>query len=177
MRYPRTIRITGESASSVRLLVLLLGQRHGFNRLPHLAAAGQSPDGELLIGDRALIKGQAPVDAQSLTITDLARQWFDLHRLPFVFARWVVRKDAPEAIKSAMANWLDEFKVREPLLVEQAVPEAARALDLAPEIIRRYFQVIRRSLDDRDICGQRLFLKQVEGLSRAPLFQKGQINV
>jgi chorismate dehydratase len=54
---PRTIRITGETASSVRLLYLLLGQCHGFDRLPHLAGDGQVPDGELLIGDRALVKG------------------------------------------------------------------------------------------------------------------------
>ena len=171
MHSPRTIRVTGESSSSVRLLYLLLGHAHGGSRLPHLVADGQVPDGELLIGDRALVKGQSAGDGQPLYITDLSRKWFDIHRLPFVFARWVVRKDAPEAIKSAIASWLDEFKAREPSLVEQAVPEAARTLDIAPAIIRRYFQVIRRSLDDRDICGQQQFLRQFERLVRTPLFR------
>ena len=171
MHAPRTIRVTGESASSVRLLYLLLGHAQGVSRLPHLAADDQIPDGELLIGDRALVKGQSADDGQPLYITDLSRKWFDIHRLPFVFARWVVRKDAPEVVKSAIISWLDEFKAREPSLVEQAVPEAARTLDIAPEIIRRYFQVIRQSLDDRDICGQQRFLRQFERLVRTPLFR------
>jgi predicted solute-binding protein len=171
MHAPRTIRVTGESASSVRLLYLLLGSLLGFSRLPHVAAAGQVPDGELLIGDRALVKGQTAGDAQSLIITDLSRKWVEIHRLPFVFARWVVRKDASERIKSALSDWLDAFKAREPLLVDQAVPQAAEALHLPPAVIRRYFQVIRRSLDDRDIRGQQLFLRQIEALGRSPLFQ------
>ena len=171
MHYPRTIRVTGESASSVRLLYLLLGNIHGFNRLPQIVADGRVPDGELLIGDRALVKGQTAGDAQPIFISDLSQKWFDIHRLPFVFARWVVRKDASEAIKSAMFEWLDEFRAREPSLVEQAVPEAAGTLNLPPEIIRRYFQVIRRSLDERDIRGQQLFFRQFEELGRSPLFQ------
>ena len=171
MRSPRTIRITGDSASSVRLLYLLLGQVHGFSCLPHIAADGQVPDGELLIGDRALIKGQKVGDSQPLFISDLSRQWFDIHRLPFVFARWVVRRDAPESIKSSISSWLDEFKAREPSLVEQAIPETAATLDIAPAIIRRYFQVIRRSLDERDILGQQLFFRQIEKLGQRPLFQ------
>jgi predicted solute-binding protein len=88
-------------------------------------------------------------DDQPLFITDLSRRWFDIHGLPFVFARWVVRKDASDVIKSAISDWLDEFKAREPSLVEQAVPEAAGTLNIAPAIIRRYFQLIRRSLDEQ----------------------------
>ncbi len=171
MHPPRTIRVTGESATSIRLLFLLLGQIHGFDRLPNIAADGHVPDGELLIGDRALVKGQAAGDARSLYMTDLSRKWFDIHRLPFVFARWVVRKDASEGIKSAIATWLDEFKTHEPSLVEKAVPEAARSLDIDPQIIRRYFQAIRRSLDERDICGQQLFSRQLQGVGREPFFQ------
>jgi chorismate dehydratase len=36
MHRPRTLRVTGETASSVRLLYLLLGQRHGFTGFPNL---------------------------------------------------------------------------------------------------------------------------------------------
>ena len=171
MHRPRTIRITGETASSVRLLYLLLGQCHGFDGLPHLAAGDQVPDGELLIGDRALVRGQAAGRTPSIYVTDLSRRWRDSHGLPFVFARWVVRKDAPGSVKAAMARWLDEFKAREASLVEQAVPAAAAAIDLAPDIVRRYFTVIRRCLDDRDIRGQERFLKDIERHGRSPLFR------
>jgi chorismate dehydratase len=171
MHYPRTIRLTGESASSVRLLYLLLKHIHGVSGLPCIADDGRVPDGELLIGDRALVKGHRAGDAQPPFITDLSRRWYDIHRLPFVFARWVVRKDASEMIKSTIFEWLAEFKAREPSLVEQAVPETAGSLDIAPDIIRRYFQVIRRSLDERDICGQQHFFKQFQEQGRNPLFQ------
>ena len=171
MHRPRTIRITGETASSVRLLYLLLGQCHGFDRLPHLAADDQVPDGELLIGDRALVRGQAVGRTQSIYVTDLSRRWRDIHGLPFVFARWVVRKDAPGSHKSAIARWLDEFKAREASLVEQAVPAAAAAIDLAPDIVRRYFTVIRRCLDDRDIRGQEHFFRAIERLGGSPVFR------
>ena len=171
MHGPRTIRVTGESATSVRLLYLLLRQIHGRKGLPHIAGDGQVPDGELLIGDRALVRGQAAGDGPPLYVTDLSRGWFDSHGLPFVFARWVVRKDASEVIKLTISAWLEEFKAREPSLVEQAVPEAAGTLDIAPAIVRRYFQAIRRSLDERDIRGQQLFFRQFEALGRPVLFQ------
>lgn len=171
MHRPRTIRVTGETASSVRLLYLLLGQHHGFDQLPCLVNDGQVPDGELLIGDKALKKGQAIGDAAPFYITDLSRRWHDIHRLPFVFARWVVRKDAPESIKLTIARWLDEFRMREPLLVEKAVPEAAATLGLAPGIVRRYFNVIRRCLDDRDARGQELYAEMIASHGRRPLFQ------
>jgi len=171
MHTPRTIRVTDESSTSVRLLYLLLRKIHGLKGLPHIAGDGQVPDGELLIGDRALVKSQAAREATSPYITDLSQQWFDSHRLPFVFARWVVRKDAANMIKSAMTTWLDEFKAREAALVDQAVTEAAGNLGIAPGIVRRYFQVIRRSLEERDLRGQRLFLRQIEELGRNPLFR------
>lgn len=171
MHHPRTIRVTAESASSVRLLYLLLRHRHGVNGLPRIAGDGCEPDGELLIGDSALVKGQMAVADRALYITDLSQRWFDIHRLPFVFARWVVRKDASGSIKSAVLAWLTEFKAREPSLVELAVPQAAKTLDIAPAIIRQYFQVIRRSLDERDLCGQAHFFKQFRQQGRSPLFQ------
>lgn len=174
MHHPTTIRVTAESASSVRLLYLLLRHDHGVDRLPHIAEEGRIADGELLIGDHALVKGQATLGAQPLFVTDLSQRWYDIHRLPFVFARWVVRKEASEVIKSAILAWLTEFKAREPSLVKQAVPEAAKTLNIAPAIIRRYFNVIRRSLDERDVFGQQYFLKLFKQQGRSPLFRSAR---
>ena len=171
MRAPRTVRITAETASSVRLLYLLLGHTHGFERLPRLAAEGQRPDGELLIGDRALINGQGPVGEPWTTITDLSSLWFQTQQLPFVFARWVVRSDAPDRVKSSLVDWLETFKASEPDLVERAVPAATHALGLAPAVVRRYFQVIRRCLDDDDIRGQERFCDLFARSARSPLFE------
>jgi predicted solute-binding protein len=163
------IRLTKESASSVRLLYLVLGYRNGFDNLPQPAAPGETANGELLIGDSALKRMRnrclndtdtsLPADA---FVTDLAGEWYGIHRLPFVFARWVVRKDAPTKARSALEAWLAEFRTRENELVQRAVPGAARCLGLSEGDIRLYFRVIRRSLDQSDMAGQALFLSEFE---------------
>ena len=174
MQAPRTLRVTSETASSVRLLYLLMGKTFGFDQLPHLAAQGEKPDGELLIGDRALIRGQAmQSDGEFSHVTDLSEKWLELNRLPFVFARWVVRKDAPSAVKTTIAQWLETFKEKEPTLVDKAVTPSAQVLGLPEDVVQRYFGVIRRCLDEEDIAGQQRFFQEIERVDRQPLFQTG----
>jgi predicted solute-binding protein len=162
------ILVTGESASSVRLLYLLLAYHHGVDDLPRLAVPDEPAEGELLIGDRALRRmlahrtiqaGSRPRD-EFVHATDLASAWFAQHKLPFVFARWVVRRDAPAQARAALESWLSEFKTREEELAGQAAPKAAVELELDPQTVQTYFHVIRRCLDETDSAGQELFLSE-----------------
>jgi chorismate dehydratase len=91
--------------------------------------------------------------------------------LPFVFARWVVRKDAPLGVKTTIAKWLETFKAEEPHLVDQAVAPSARTLGLPEDVVRRYFGVIRRCLDEEDIQGQQRFFQEIKRLDQNNLFQ------
>lgn len=169
MQAPRTLRLTTESATSVRLLYLLMGTTLGFERLPVLAADGQQPDAHLLIGDRALVEN---VSAKVWPYkTDLSEAWFERHGLPFVFARWVVRKAASDAVKASIAAWLDRFKANEDELVARSIPDTAARLQLDDDVVRRYCQVIRRCLDDDDLNGQRLFMEDFQRFRRDPLFE------
>ncbi len=158
------VRLTTESASSIRLLFLVLGYRNGFENLPKLANTDERPNGELLIGDAALMRMRdiraAGVAADAAHVTDLASEWYGFHHLPFVFARWVVRKDAPTSARQALEKWLAEFQRREPALVKQAVPESARRIGVSASEISAYFQVIRRTLDASDLSGQSKFLSE-----------------
>jgi chorismate dehydratase len=162
------IRVTDESASSVRLLYLLMAYHRGIDDLPMLAAPGEATDGELLIGDRALLRMRAeqqdappsPASKPGTIVTDLASAWHERQKLPFVFARWVVRKDAPRGTRAALELWLSEFRVREEEMMGRAVPGAARKLNLEPQTIRTYFQVLRRCLDETDLAGQERFLEE-----------------
>ena len=173
MHAPKTLWVTEETASSVQLLYLLLGQTHGFDRLPHLVSDSQRAHAKLLIGDRALVRGAtAKRDDVFSHVTDLSQSWFRSTGLPFVFARWVVSKDVAPAVKTAIARWLDEFKEKEAVLVAQAAPQAARTLDLSLDLIQRYFHVIRWCLDDSDIQGQLQFLAAMQRLGRTPLFKR-----
>ena len=172
MHAPRTLQVTRETASSVRLLYLLMGHTFGFDRLPQLSYAGQDADGKLLIGDQALVRGQALKAGDPYPhITDLSQSWTTVNGLPFVFARWVVKKDAPPAVKAAIKDWLGTFKAKESTLVEMAVAPCARDLGLSIDVVRRYFSVIRRCLDEEDLKGQQLFIEQMEEFGRRVLFK------
>jgi len=167
MNAAASIRVTDESASSVRLLCLLLGYRNGFDHMPRIAAPDERASGELLIGDAALLrmeelKRAGPDRKQDLHVTDLATEWFAAKSLPFVFARWVIRKDAPAAARTALGGWLADFRSREPELVRRAAPAAADRLGVSRDQILDYFQVIRRSLDESDLAGQKKFLEALK---------------
>ena len=160
LKAPRTLKITRDTASSVRLLYLLLGRIVGFDRLPHPVNGTAPADAELLIGDRALVRGcRAAADEPETIVTDLSAIWREMVGLPFVFARWVVRTDASSPVKAALSRWLAEFRQKDAQLAEAAVASAAQRLAVAPDVIRKYFRVIRRCLDERDIQGQQRFLE------------------
>ena len=180
LRPGHTLRLTTESASSVRLLYLLLGQKLGFHHLPRLAHEGETADGELVIGNSALVWAWqleqcssaqvGPRPSELTVVTDLASEWYAQERLPFVFARWVVRQDAPEAAKRALRDWMDCFHREEDALVARAISLTAREMCAPDAALARYFEVIRRSLDDADLDGQARFETLFRRHGRAPLF-------
>lgn len=84
------IAATTESVTSIRLLEVLLHRAgiDGFEMLRSLEAA----DALLLIGDSALAEVRR---GRWDFVTDLCEEWTRLEKLPFVFARWVVRTGTP----------------------------------------------------------------------------------
>ncbi|RJQ81711.1 MAG: hypothetical protein C4519_08470 [Desulfobacteraceae bacterium] len=164
-----TVRLTDESASSVRLLYLLMGAQLGFDRMPALAGPCAPANGELVIGDTALTwlhawEGQGHVKTYA-HVTDLASRWHQRRQLPFVFARWVVRSDAPDTLRHSLESWLSTFAGEEPALIERSVPKTASRLDLPHEYVRRYLKIIRRCLTALDLEGQARFHQEWRALS------------
>jgi chorismate dehydratase len=167
MAFPATIYLTGQSSSSVRLLYLIIGARVGFDRLPRTVSQADQADGELLIGDQALIRAR---QSNRAWLTDLAEVWNDTRGLPFVFARWVVWRDAPAGLEECLRRWLDTFAEREPELVPAAARSEARRLGLGEEEMLTYLQRMRRVLGDDDLAGQDRFLGELRHNGREPLF-------
>lgn len=174
------VRVTGESATSVRLLQLLLAENAaapGRVRVREQGEVSEEAAGELLIGDRAL-QGHRVWQAGRTAgtafdrlldyphVTDLAGEWHRRYGCPFVFARWVVSRQAPPDMVSAVAEWLDSFRAREAEHVQQAVPKAAAATGLGAALIADYFHLIRRCFDADDLAGQALFLKKLKAERR-----------
>lgn len=179
LRAPLTIGLTGESASSIRLLYLLLGFQHGFDAVPLLAAKGRPGNGYLVIGDQAL-KWAREFDQTGAVrgythVTDLAVRWHRHYRLPFVFARWVVHRNAPNALKALLRQWLQQFSTEENKLIEASVPDVAARLELPQDYVRRYLKVIRRCLTKEDDAGQQRFMEELRRHGQDILFkQEGQ---
>lgn len=80
------------SLTSVQLMRVLLAERGIRPRLVPLPGYDFSklPDNVLLIGDNALDFALGPHEHQ---IWDLGLAWYELTRLPFVFAGWALRRD------------------------------------------------------------------------------------
>lgn len=155
------IRLSGESMSSVRLLYLLLAYRGG--SIPQLAEPGSLLDGELVIGDAALrLAAASPYPY----VTDLAVRWQAQHGLPMVFARWVIHRHAPRALRARLQWWLAAFAANESALCDQAAAENHPRTGLSPAAARSYLDGIRTALRAEDLQGQQRYLDE---LRRHPL--------
>jgi len=91
----RTLALDTSSRTSVALSQILLQERFGVSPLlthlpPDLPAMLEGHDAALMIGDAAM---RAP--KEGLLVLDLAEEWHAWTGLPFVFAVWAVREDAP----------------------------------------------------------------------------------
>ncbi len=172
VRVTDRLRLTPDSATSVRLLYLLLDREAASCAEPG-GGTGRDAVGSLVIGDRALKALQArcrsgggsePLSGECAGfshITDLAARWFQHYRRPFVFARWVIRRDAPLEARTILMAWLEAFKAGEAALVSKAIPIAARLLALTESVAADYYQCLGRALNEEDLEGQDLFLQEM----------------
>ena len=88
----RKVAVTSQTATSVQLLRVLF--RDLWQVRPELVDGTDGPsDALLLIGDEALRARGRMTDYGC--VYDLGDAWRQLTGLPFVFAAWVVRRDAP----------------------------------------------------------------------------------
>lgn len=91
----KSLALDTSSRTSVVLAQLLLRERYGV--LPRVT--DMNPDMEAMLADHdaALMIGDQSMRArkEGLMILDLAEEWFEWTGLPFVFALWTVRGDAP----------------------------------------------------------------------------------
>lgn len=101
----RRIAVTGETATSVRLLRILLAFRDEVEP-PTLVPLGEPADAVLLIGDAAL-RTRSGAWPHPLCF-DLGEEWTRWTGLPSVFAAWAVRRSAPAEARAALATVLDQ---------------------------------------------------------------------
>jgi predicted solute-binding protein len=87
----KTVALDPASKTSNNLLRVLLQKYYRLN--PVYVSPDEAAEGQLLIGDPAIAYRQAHPDERYL---DLTQSWHAHTGLPFVFAVWAVRRDAPD---------------------------------------------------------------------------------
>jgi predicted solute-binding protein len=105
----KRIAIIDDTATSVQLLRVLLQKRYGvaarFERLHGGVNDLTGFDAVLLIGDEALQANKNGLPGFDL-VYDLAREWYDWQKLPFVFAVWAVKKSMSQEDRARLTDAL-----------------------------------------------------------------------
>jgi aminodeoxyfutalosine synthase len=149
----KRIGITDETATSVMLLRVLLEKKYGIRAAFERLHAGVNDlrgyDAVLLIGDEALRRKATGLPDFDL-VYDLAAEWYEWQKLPFVFAVWAVRKSLPESERHELAAALERSLAASE---GEELPEAVahgRRLGLAPSDTNDYLRGFNFRLGERE---------------------------
>ncbi len=106
----KRIGIMDDTATSVRLLQVLLGRKYGvkasFERMHPGVNDCSEFDAVLLIGDEALQRNKHGLDGFEL-VFDLAQEWYAWKKMPFVFAVWAVDRSFTDEQRKELAGLLE----------------------------------------------------------------------
>lgn len=159
-----TIAVTPETSTSVLLLRVLLALRYGVTPRAWVGLEDEA-EARLLIGDGAL-RARDPLEATHPHRIDLALEWHAWTGLPFVFARWVVRRTCPPGEVGAFAGALGGA-VDRGLASLREIGERRRELGLTPEEVAEYLRGFAYRLGPREDEAEAEFRRCLEKLEGA----------
>jgi len=169
-----TVLLTASSRTSVLLLDLLC--RHRWKVQPRFATAraeatdlaalaGLPHEAVLVIGDAALL-----LAAQSVypVRVDLGLEWKRWTELPFVFAVWAARREAPAAAAGAVHRRLLESRAWGLEHLDLLSREAAGATGVPEPVCREYLGGLDYALSYRHLAGLTDFFRRLAQDSLVP---------
>lgn len=160
------IYLTGESATSVNLLRVLLREYYGWGAVEcHVPEQKveellQAKKPVLLIGDRALIASMK-ID-NSMYQYDLAQLWTQFTQLPFVFALWIVRRQILHSMADELLALQRQLAVSRQMAFDDLYALARTVTDkdwITAQQLVEYWQSISYQLDRPHISGLTLFFE------------------
>jgi len=163
----RTILLSASSRTSVLLLELFCRHRWGIR--PHFATAraeagdleslqGLPHDAVLVIGDAALMLGSRHGYQERV---DLGSEWKAWTGLPFVFAVWAARRDAPLAGVQQVHVGLIRSRSWGLEHLDQLARDAARSSGVAEQVCREYLDDLDYALSYRHLAGLTDFFRRL----------------
>jgi len=152
-----TIGVTQDTSTSAMLAALLFKTRYQID-VKMKRGLDESDDAWLVIGDQALgARLNAPEERPFTVVTDLAAEWWNWHHKPFVFARWVVRKNVSVGDHTRL-EWLISESLDKGL---RNLPEVAGAaafkVGLSGPVVERYLRDLVYELDTDAVASTHLF--------------------
>jgi chorismate dehydratase len=151
---PRGARvgIINETATSVRLLRVLLAHYYKVDHHLRFEELGHGQDAQLLIGDRALAT-DGPTPAYPYVI-DLGAAWKDFTKHPFVFALWLARHDLGKNESTEAVNYFRKslkVNLTDATAIHQRRPELnMTAAEIASYISNFEYELSKESLKGLD---------------------------
>ncbi|MCX6137011.1 MAG: aminofutalosine synthase MqnE [Ignavibacteriales bacterium] len=149
----KRIAITDDTATSIRLLHVLLEHKYGvhaeFVRLHPGVNDLRGFDAVLLIGDEALHCNKYGLPGFEL-VFDLAREWYEWQKLPFVFAVWAVLRSLPEVRKASLHDALKESLRRSETSMAWLGAQHGKRIGLTAEEAREFLEGFNYHLGDRE---------------------------
>ena len=130
------IGVTEQTATSVKLLTVLLELRNGI-RAQLRENFSLDDDARLVIGDDALTHADEH-RAVYPWVFDLGREWYIWRERPFVFCKWMVRRSAAGALKEGLVRRLDASLRRFERAPDMAAQLAAEIYPLSATRILNY---------------------------------------
>jgi chorismate dehydratase len=144
-----TIAVTGETSTSIRLLMMLLSERFEIRPAVYRRGTDGEADAYLWIGDEALRRGSR---TDFPVVLDLSQAWWEWQGLPFVFAVWAVRRSLPLEEKKVLAMRFEDAFYEGVKEIPAIARERSAQLGVSPEFLEQYLRNFRYRLgpDDRE---------------------------
>ncbi len=160
----REIAITGESATSINLLRIILREFYNLDSVSDtvpdfpLENLIEQRKPALLIGDRALrLVSQLPA---GMKVFDLGEIWYQQTGLPFVFALWMIHRQAAERFYLSLSALGEQLTQSRRQFMCEPVPLAKRLAEtvgLSADSIVNYWRIIDYQLEEEHLQSLQLF--------------------
>jgi chorismate dehydratase len=160
-----SVCLTSESETSVALLKIILKKYYGFTnkfcimRVVEPSDAFRVCPAVLVIGDTALKWASSNI---SLYQYDLGAVWHSLTGLPFVFALWILRKEAVENKFDEVVQISKQLKKAKGIAVsslDRIAEECSERTWMKLEELVFYWRTISYDLSSRHVAGIRAFFR------------------
>jgi chorismate dehydratase len=142
------VGVTAETSTSVRLLKVLMAHYYAVKPRAWVHVDWPNNDAFLLIGDEALIHRRGVKDYPH--VADLGEVWRAWTGLPFVFARWMVRRDLDGKVKKALERGLARSVGEGRKQLDDIVEPRARDLGMTTAEMREYLDGFTFSAGDAE---------------------------